>query len=206
MTAPARQPQGLPTGGQFAPDTHAEPDLALGADTNRFADLEDVRELDATASAALRPLLSADSSDEDEIAAGKIRNEWLQRRTEIFTVRRRKEFADYARRLEDQASGLLASAAQANLRNIADDLRIKHPQAARITLARDYDDGNLAIYVESVQDDHGTDLGEDVADTAQELVSEHSSRQLARFTEGPVDLEKAASWIPPEGPRSILRD
>jgi hypothetical protein len=29
MTAPARQPQGIPTGGQFAPDTRAEPTLLL---------------------------------------------------------------------------------------------------------------------------------------------------------------------------------
>jgi len=205
MTIPTRQPQGIPTGGQFTSDTHAEPDLALGADTNRFADLEDVRELDATASAALRPLLSPDSSDEAEVAAGKVRDEWIQRRAEIFTVRRRKEFADYARRLEDQASDLLASAARANLRNVADELRSKHPQAARITLSRDYDDGNLAIYVKSVQDEHGTDLGEDVADAAQELVSEHSSRQLARFVnESPIDLAAAASWNPPGRPGALL--
>jgi hypothetical protein len=204
MTVPARQPQGIPAGGQFAPDTHAEPELVLNTPTNRFANIDDVRALDHAATAALQSLAAADSAD-DEAAADKIRTEWLQRRDEVLTLRRRKEFVDYARRREEEASVLLASAARANLRNIADELRTEHPQAAKITLARDYNDGNLAIYVESVQDKHGATLGDDVIDAAQELVSECSSRQLARFVdESPIDLASAAAWNPPGRPGSLF--
>lgn len=201
MTTPARQPQGIPTGGQFAPDTRAEPGLSLGT-ANRFADREDIRSLDHAATAALQSLSAAGSTD--EVEADKVRAEWLQRRDEILTVQRRKEFADYASRREDEASVLLSRAARANLRNIADDLRTAYPQAAKISLARDYDDGNLAIYVESVQDDHGGYLGDEVFDAAQELVSENNSRQLARFVdESPIDLAAAASWKPPGRPGSL---
>lgn len=201
MTIPARQPQGIPSGGQFAPDTHAEPDLALG-DANRFSRLEDIRGLDHAATAALQSLAVA-GTDGDE--ADKVRAEWLQRRDEILTVRRRQDFADYAHRREDEASALLASAARANLRNVADELRTEYPQAAKITLSRDYDDGNLAVYVASVQDEQGADLGDDVVDAAQELVSEHSSRQLARFVDdSPIDLAVAAAWNPPGRPGAIF--
>jgi hypothetical protein len=203
MTVPARQPQGIPAGGQFAPDTHAEPDLTLGAEANRFAGVDNIRALDHAATAALQSL--AARTDGDESAADKVRAEWLQRRDEILTERRRQEFTDYARRREDEASALLASAASANLRNIADELRSKHPAAATIVLARDYDDGNLPIYVQAVQDDEGADLHEDVVDAAQELVSEHSSRQLARFVdESPVDLVAAAAWTPSGRPGALL--
>jgi hypothetical protein len=205
MTIPARQPQGIPAGGQFAPDKHAEPDLSLGTEANRFADVDNIRALDHAATAALQSLAAADGADEDEAAADNVRAEWLQRRDEILTVRRRQEFTDYASRREDEASLLLASAARANLRNVADELRGKHPQAAKITLSRDYDDGNLAVYVKSVQDDQGADLGEDVVDAAQELVSEHSSRQLARFVdESPIDLAAAAAWNPPGRPGAVF--
>jgi hypothetical protein len=204
MTTPARQPQGIPAGGQFAPETHAEPDLALETTTNRFADVDDIRALDHAATAALQAL-AAEGPDEDDAPADKVRAEWLQRRDQIFTVLRRKEFADYASRREDEASTLLSSAARANLRNIADELRTEFPAAARITLARDYDEGNLAIYVKSVQDDQGAALGDDVVDAAQELVSEHSSRQLARFVdESPIDLAAAAAWNPPGRPGAIF--
>lgn len=197
MTAPARQPQGIPAGGQFAPDTRAEPELTLGPPANRFARFEDVRELDAAANTALRPLLASDAVEGDEAAANEVRNEWIQRRTEIFAARRRREFSDYAARLEDQASDLLTAAARANLRNVADELRAKYPQASTIVLDRDYDDGNLAVYVKSVQGPDGAGLDENVLDTAQELISEHSSRQLARFVdESPIDLASAAAWEP----------
>jgi hypothetical protein len=198
MSPFSRVPGGIPAGGQFAPTTHTEPELALGPDSNRFAYLDDIRSLDHAATAALQSLAAADSRVDVETAADKVREEWLQRRDEITTVRRRQEFTDYARRREDEALALLASAARANLRNVADELRIKHPAAAQIVLTRDYDDGNLAICVDSVKDIHGDDLGEDVADAAQELVSEHSSRQMARFVdESPIDLASAATWNPP---------
>lgn len=204
MTLPARQPQGIPSGGQFAPDVHADPEVSLHSSSNRYADISDVRLLDDMASAALQALESPEASVKDETAAAQVRNDWIQRRPEIFAAKRRKEFADYAQRREDEASALLESAARANLRNIADELRTEFPQAATITLARDYDDGNLAIYVESVQDESGDALRDDVVDAAQQLVSEHSSRQLARFVdESPIDLSAAAAWNPPGRPGAV---
>jgi 3-dehydroquinate dehydratase len=202
MTVPARQPQGIPAGGQFAPDTHAEPALALGASANRFADVDNIRDLDHAATAALQSLAV---DGDDEAAADEVRAEWLQRRDAILTVRRRQDFTEYARRREEEASALLSAAARANLRNIADELSAEHPQAAKITLARDYDDGNLAVYVESVHDEKGTALPDEVVDAAQELVSEHSSRQLARFVdESPIDLAAAAAWNPPGRPGALF--
>ncbi|WP_422758991.1 hypothetical protein [Paenarthrobacter sp. C1] len=204
MTSQARQPQGIPAGGQFAPGLHADPEIALNTPANRFADIKDVRLLDDATDAALQPLLSQEAPDES--AAAQVRKEWAERRAEIFAVKRREEYADYAQRREDEASALLESAARANLRNIADELRTEHPEAARITLARDYDDGNLAIYVESVQDEAGNRLGDDAVDAAQQLVSEHSSRQLARFVdESPIDLAAAAAWNPPGRPGAVYR-
>jgi hypothetical protein len=61
MTLRDRQPQGIPTGGQFAATAHAEPETNLPATGNRFAGIDDVRELDAAASAALSPLLTPDA-------------------------------------------------------------------------------------------------------------------------------------------------
>ncbi|GAA4034408.1 hypothetical protein GCM10023063_18050 [Arthrobacter methylotrophus] len=204
MSPSTRVPSGIPAGGQFAPTTHAEPELALDTEANRFAHLDDIRSLDCAASASLRSL-EADTTAEDESAADKVRDEWRQRRDEIATKLRRKEFSDYARRREDEALALLASAARADLRNVADELRIKHPTAARVVLTRNYDDGNLAICVESVQDIHGAGLDEDVVDTAQELVSEYSSRQMARFVdESPIDLASAAAWNPPGRPGALF--
>ncbi|QOT19296.1 hypothetical protein [Paenarthrobacter sp. YJN-5] len=203
MTLPARQPQGIPAGGQFAPHVSADPKVSLHSSSNRYADISDVPLLDDIASAALKALESPEASVKDETAA-QVRSDWIQRRTEIFAAKRRKEFADYAQRREDEASALLESAARANLRNIADELRTEFPQAARITLARDYDDGNVAIYVESVQDESGDALRDDVVDVAQQLVSEHSSRQLARFVdENPIDLSAAAAWNPPGRPGAV---
>jgi hypothetical protein len=124
-------------------------------------------------------------------------------------AKQRGIYDDYATALEDQANTMLANAARANLRNVADELREAFPEAATMVLEKDYDDGNLAIWVSSVQDKDGNDLpdpedgSDDARDTAQELVSQHSSRQLARFTEGPVDLARAAAWWPPEGPGAL---
>ncbi|ACL41916.1 hypothetical protein Achl_3965 (plasmid) [Pseudarthrobacter chlorophenolicus A6] len=197
MTLPDRQPQGIPSGGQFASNTHAEPDVTLPRSANRFADIDDVRDLDAAASAALNPLLLPDATDHDAENAEQVRDEWMTRREQIFAVKRRTESDAYAERLEIQADELLERAARANLRNIADRLLEEYPTAATLTLSRDYDDGNLAIYVESVRDSEGADLRnhDDVRDAAQELVIEYSSRQLNRFVDdGPVNLAEAAAW------------
>jgi hypothetical protein len=200
-TPPARQPRGIPTGGQFAASTHAESAVTLGEPGDRFAGIVDVRELDCAASTALKPLLSADATDDDEALAGKIRDEWKARREQIFAVKRRQLADSYAERLETEAYAMLDKAARANLRNIADSLLEKHPEAATVTLTRDYDGGDLAIHVESVLDKDGNDiynakkLEQHPCDTAQELVSEYSSRQLNRFVDsGPVNLAEAASW------------
>lgn len=200
-TPPNRQPEGIPAGGQFASGTHAEPDVTLSGPAGRFATIDDVRELDSAASAALTPLLLADASDQDEAAAGTVRDEWMARREQIFAVKRRQQYDVFAERLEATAYAMLEKAARANLRNVADGILEKYPEAATMTLARDYDDGDLAVYVESVKDKDGTELGDqesyqhDARDKAQELVSEYSTRQLSRFVDGgPVNLAEAASW------------
>lgn len=181
--------------GQFAAAAHAEPGADLLAHANRFAGLENVRELDAAASEAIKPLLVPDATDQEMTSAGQIRDEWMDRRHEIFTAAWRRNADSYAERLETEAQELLRKAAEANLRNIADRLREKHPDAATMTLQQDYDDGNLAIYVEAVHDKDGNELA--ATDTAQELVSEYSSRQLSRFVDdGPIDLPAAAAWMP----------
>lgn len=193
MTFPHRQPHGIPAGGQFAATVHAEPETALQASTSRFASIDNVRDLDHAASAALKPLLIPDATDQDDAAAQQIRTEWIARRREIFSAKWCRDADAYADRLEAEAHELLHKAAQANLRNIADRLRREHPRAATMTLGRGYDDGNLAVYVESVRDKDGNEI--EATDAAQELVSEYSSRQLNRFVDGgPVDLAAAAAW------------
>lgn len=201
MTTPQnRQPEGIPAGGQFAATAHAEPEATLHHTDTRFAGIDDVRELDSAASAALNPLLTPDATDQDQAAAKQVRDEWMVRRHQIFAVNRRRDADAYAARLEAEAHELLHKAARANLRSIADGLREKHPNAASMTLGRDYDDGSLAIYVESVRDKDGNELRDpeqDPCDTAQELVSEYSSRQLNRFVDdGPIDLVAASAWTP----------
>jgi hypothetical protein len=194
---------GVPSGGEFAATAHSDSVPALGGSTpeNRFAAITDVRELDAAASAAL---VLDDSAVEQDAA---VRAQWTARRKQIMDQRQRRIYDDYATSLEDQANTMLRNAARANLRNVADELREAFPEAATMVLEKDYDDGDLAIWVASVQDKDGNDLpdpedgSDDARDTAQELVSQHSSRQLARFTEGPVDLAKAAAWYPDGGLR-----
>lgn len=185
--------------GTFTATAHSDDVPALAATAaNRFAGFDDVRSLDAAAHAALSPTGSDPEND------NAVRSQWDERRTQLVNRQQRKTYDDYASALEDQANTMLASAARANLRNIADELREAYPDAATMTLDKDYDDGNLAIWVSAVQDKDGNDFpeaenGEGAFETAQELVSQCSSRQLARFTEGPVDLEKAASWYPDSG-------
>ncbi|HEX9086744.1 MAG TPA: hypothetical protein VF867_04380 [Arthrobacter sp.] len=183
--------------GTFTATAHSDavPTLAAPA-ANWFAAIDNVRTLDAASSAALSP--SGSNPEHDEA----VRAHWTERRTQLVNRQQRKTYDDYAAALEEQAHTLLANAARANLRNIADELRGAFPDAATMTLAKDYDDGDLAIWVSGVQDADGNDLpdpedgGVDARDTAQELISGHSSRQLARFTEGPVSLHAAASWHP----------
>jgi hypothetical protein len=206
-TPPNRQPQGIPVGGQFAPGIHAEPSAVLAGATNRYADIDSLHNLDSTVSKALSPKnLSWDGARpaaEQTTEAEQIRKDWAERRSQLLTANRRQAADDYALRAEDEANALLKKAAHANLRSIADGLLEKHPNAATMTLSRDYDDGNLAVYVESVQDKDGNELGDpesfepDARGTAQELVSEYSSRQLSRFVDdGPVNLAQAAMWSP----------
>lgn len=195
---------GVPSGGEFAATTHSDNVPSLGGSTpaNRFETITDVRELDAAASAALSTIDS--TSGEDDL----VREHWTARRKQIMDEKQRGIYDDYAQGLEDQARTMLTNAARANLRNIADELREAFPDAATMTLDKDYDDRDLAIWVSAVQDKDGKDLpeaenGEGAHETAQELVSHYSSLQLARFTEGPIDLAQAAAWWPPEGPRAF---
>lgn len=183
--------------GTFTATAHSDNVTTLAPATNRFAAIEDIFELDEATTAAMSPLLSANATEEDEAEAEKIRAEWLVRRTQLFEAKWHRENDEYAQTMEDQAQDLLKKAATANLRNISYSLRTEYPEAASMKLARDYDDGNLAIYVESVTDKDGNELEEDVRDAAQDLVSQYSSRQLSRFVDdGPVDLATAAAWHP----------
>ena len=200
-TNQARVHAGVPSGGEFAATAHSDDVPALqGAATNRFAGITEVRDLDAAASAALAAIDTSTGQDD------AVRADWAVRREEILNRQQRQRVEDYANTLEIQASALLSNAARANLRNIAGDLHEEFPDAATLVLKKDYDDGNLAIWVKAVQDKDGNNLPEtdekDPREIAQELVSEYSSRQLARFTEAPVDLEKAAAWIPDGGFRA----
>lgn len=195
---------GVPSGGEFAATAHSDnvPALAGATPANRYADITDVRELDAAASAALSTIDS--TSGDDDL----VREEWTARRKQIMDAKQRGIYDDYAQGLEDQAHTMLRNAARANLRNIADELREEFPDAATMVLEKDYDDGDVAIWVASVKDKDGNGLpelddGRDAREAAQELVSQHSSRQLARFTEDPVDLAQAAAWWPPEGPGAL---
>lgn len=196
----ARVHAGIPSGGEFAATAHSDSVPSLPAPfTNRFAGFDNLRELDAAAYAALSPNGSDPAHD------NAVRAQWEERRIQLVTRQQRKNYDDYAAALEEQAHNLLANVARANLRNVADELREAFPDAATMVLKKDYDDGNLAIWVSTVQDKDGNDLpdpddsGDDARDAAQELISRHSSRQLARFTEEPVNLEKAAAWYPEGG-------
>lgn len=182
--------------GTFTATAHSDDVPALTAtDANRFAEFNDVRSLDAAAHAALSPT----GSDPEHDSA--VRAQWEDRRTHLVNASQRRTYDEYATALEEQARTQLANAARANLRNIADELREAHPDVAVMVLDKDDDDGDLAVGVYAVQDKDGNDLPEahDAWGFAQELVSQHSSRQLARFTEGPIDLGKAAAWYPDGG-------
>lgn len=202
MTTPQNRVRaGVPSGGEFAATAHSDSVPALQAPPgNRFAGIAEVRDLDAAASAALSAIDTSTGQDD------AVRADWAERREQILSRQQRQRVEDYANTLEIQASALLSNAARANLRNIAGDLREEFPGAATVVLKKDYDDGNLAIWVKAVQDKDGNNLPEtddkDPREIAQELVSEYSSRQLARFTEAPVNLERAAAWIPDGGFRA----
>lgn len=184
--------------GTFTATTHSDAVPALAVPANRFAGIEDIRELDAATTEALNALRSPNSTPEDEAETEKIRAEWQARRTELFHTKWHRENDEYAEKTETEAYALLEKAARANLRNVAFSLRTEFPDAATMTLARDYDDGNLAIWVESIKDKDGNDLDDEEArDAAQELVSQYSSKQMNRFVDsGPVNLTEAAAWHP----------
>lgn len=183
--------------GTFTATAHSDAVPALAAPANRFAGIDDIFELDRATTAAMKPFLSPDPSSEDEAEAEKIRAEWLAARNSLCERKWRRENDEYAEKMENEAYALLDKAARANLRNISYSLRAEYPDAASMTLARDYDEGNLAIYVESVKDSDGQDLDEDAREAAQQLVSEYSSRQVSRFVDdGPVNLTEAAAWHP----------
>lgn len=184
--------------GTFTATAHSDAVPALAAPANRFAGIEDIFELDRATSEAMKPLLSPDATPEDEAEAERIRTEWQEARTSLFERKWHRENDEYAEQMETQAYALLEKAARANLRNISYSLRTEYPDAASMVLARDYDDGSLAVYVESVKDKDGQELDDEEArGVAQQLVSEYSSRQLSRFVdEGPVNLTEAAAWHP----------